>query len=136
MMSPCTRSGRAAAFPRLLGLPTYETILGHPVAGASWEGFVIETILAAAPDGTTANFYRTAAGAEIDLVLTLPGQRLWAIEIKRSTAPTVERGFYSACEDIAPDRKFVVYAGRERYSLGREIEAINVRQLGELLLAM
>jgi uncharacterized protein len=63
----------------LLGLPTYETILGHPVAGASWEGFVIETILAAAPDGTTANFYRTAAGAEIDLVLTLPGQGLWAI---------------------------------------------------------
>ena len=67
----------------LLGLATLEDVLGHPVAGATWEGFVIETLIAAAPQGSQANFYRTSAGAEIDLVLTLAGGRRWAIEIKR-----------------------------------------------------
>ncbi|MER8472731.1 DUF4143 domain-containing protein [Mesorhizobium sp. M1328] len=62
------------------------------MAGASWEGFVIETLTAAAPAGALSNFYRTAAGAEIDLLLTLPGQRLWAIEIKRSLTPKLEKG--------------------------------------------
>ncbi|WP_354318199.1 DUF4143 domain-containing protein [Sinorhizobium fredii] len=76
----------------LLGLANHEQILGHPVAGASWEGFVIETLAAAAPYGSHLNFYRTAAGAEIDILITPPGARPWAIEIKRSLAPKVEKG--------------------------------------------
>lgn len=108
----------------LLGLGTLEDVLGHPVAGASWEGFVIETMIAAAPAGTLANFYRTAAGAEIDLLLTPPGSRPWAIEIKRSLTPKVEKGFYLACEDLDPARRIIVYPGGERYPLREGVEAM------------
>ena len=61
-------------------------------------------LIAAAPDGTEASFYRTSAGAEIDLVLRFPGNRLWAIEAKRSSAPKVEKGFHFACEDLRPKK--------------------------------
>lgn len=118
----------------LLGLGTLEDVLGHPVAGASWEGFVIETLIAAAPEGTSANFYRTSAGAEIDLVLTLPGGRLWAIEIKRSLSPKLERGFHHACADIAPERRMVVYPGQETFPLKDNVTAMPLRDLGQALL--
>lgn len=118
----------------LLGLSTLEDVLGHPVAGASWEGFVIETVLSATPPGTSANFYRTAAGAEIDLVLTLPNQKLWAIEIKRSLTPKLERGFYHACEDLRPDRRFVVYPGSESFPLKENVEVIPLRTLASELI--
>jgi len=119
----------------LLGLRDKETLLGHPVVGSSWEGFVIETLLAAAPLETGASFYRTAAGAEIDLVLGLPGSRLWAVEIKRSLAPKLERGFHHACADLQPERSFVVYAGAERFPVGESTEAISLTDLGGILLA-
>lgn len=119
----------------LLGLATQEDVLGHPVAGASWEGFVIETLVAAAPAGTGANFYRTSAGAEIDLLLTLPGRRPWAIEIKRSLAPKVERGFHHACEDLNPERRIVVYPGTEPFPLKDDIEVMPLSVLGQDLLA-
>jgi predicted AAA+ superfamily ATPase len=119
----------------LLGLRDKETLLGHPVVGSSWEGFVIETLLAAAPLETEASFYRTAAGAEIDLVLGLPGSRLWAVKIKRSLAPKLERGFHHACADLQPERSFVVYAGAERFPVGESTEAISLTDLGGILLA-
>jgi predicted AAA+ superfamily ATPase len=117
----------------LLGLTTLDDVLGHPVAGASWEGFVVETIHAVMPDGGRANFYRTAAGAEIDLVVTLPGGRRWAIEIKRSLSPKVGRGFHHACLDIAPNRRIVVYPGNEAFPLGNDIQVLPLHKLGELL---
>jgi len=89
--------------------------LCHPVAGASFEGFVIETLIAATPESTTSCFYRSAAGAEIDLVLTPPHGRPWVVEIKRSLKPAVTKGFHNACEDLRPERKLVVYPGRESY---------------------
>lgn len=110
----------------LLGIKTKEDILGHPVAGQTWETLAIETLIAAAPEGAEANFYRTSAGAEIDLVLTLPNRQLWAIEIKRSSAPKVEKGFHFASADLKSHKQFVVYAGAERFSLGRNIEAIGL----------
>ena len=119
----------------LLGLSTAEDVLGHPVAGASWEGFVIETLIAAAPEGTRANFYRTAAGAEIDVLLTLPGGALWAVEIKRSLQPKLERGFHHACSDLAPTRRLLVYPGDERHPLGEGVEVMSLKTAGEALLS-
>jgi predicted AAA+ superfamily ATPase len=118
----------------LLGLASLEDVLAHPVAGASWEGFVIETLIAAAPPETTANFYRTAAGAEIDLLLTLPGRRPWAIEIKRSLAPKLERGFHTACADLEPERRVVVYPGGDRFFLNDRVEVMSLPILGQALL--
>lgn len=118
----------------LLGLRDGEDVLGHPVAGASWEGLAIETLIGAAPQAAEASFYRTNAGAEIDLLLALPGKRLWAIEIKRSLAPKPERGFHQACADLHPERRFIVYAGLERYPLGNDTEAIGLADLGQLLI--
>ena len=120
----------------LLGIEEPETLLGHPVAGGSWEGMVIESLVAAAPAGSQAHFFRTAAGAEIDLLLSLPGRRKpWAIEIKRSLAPRLERGFHLASESIRPERSFVVYAGSERYALAGEVEAIALVDLCAALAA-
>ncbi|WP_298920932.1 ATP-binding protein [uncultured Roseobacter sp.] len=95
----------------LLGLGTVENLLGHPVVGGSWEGFCIENLIAAAPRGTEASFYRSSAGAEIDLLLRLPGGALWAIEVKRSTAPKVTRGFHIATEELGVAKRILVYAG-------------------------
>ena len=120
----------------LLGLSTAEDVLGHPVAGASWEGFVIETLIAAAPEGTRANFYRTAAGAEIDLLLTLPGGALWAAEIKRSLQPKLERGFHHACSDLGPARRLLIYPGDEGYPLAEGVEVMPLALAGEALLAV
>ncbi len=117
----------------LLGLETLDDVLGHPIAEASWEGFAIETIIAASPSGTQAHFYRTAAGAEIDLVLTLPGRRPWAIEIKRSLTPKVEKGFHHACEDIDPERRMIVYPGLEPYPFSSTIDAVPLAAMGEIL---
>jgi len=96
---------------------------------------VIESLLAAAPEGTEASFYRTAAGAEIDLVLALPANRLWAIEIKRGLAPKVDRGFHHACADLEPERRFVVYAGVERFGLGDGIDVVGLIDLAQELAA-
>ncbi|MBO9724178.1 MAG: ATP-binding protein [Novosphingobium sp.] len=117
----------------LLGIVTLEDLLGHPVAGASWEGFALESLIMAAPEGTSANFYRSAAGAEIDLLLTLPGGELWAIEFKRSLAPKVERGFHHAAEDLAPARKIIVYPGTEAYPSGHGIEVMPLWDAARLL---
>jgi predicted AAA+ superfamily ATPase len=109
----------------LLNIADREALLAHPVAGASWEGLVIESLIAAAPAGTEPYFYRTAAGAEIDLLLRLPGRaQPWAIEIKRSRAPKLERGFHAACETVLPERQFVVYGGEERYPLAPGVESV------------
>jgi predicted AAA+ superfamily ATPase len=113
----------------LLGLPDKETILGHPVAGASWEGLVIENAIGAAGDRAEPSFYRTSGGAEIDLVLSWRDGREWAIEVKRSSAPKLERGMRSALEDLQPERSFVVYPGTERYRLAEGTEAIGLAEL-------
>lgn len=110
----------------LLGLRDLDAVLGHPVTGGSWEGFVIENLLAAAPSGTSACFYRTAVGAEIDLVLDLPPKERWAIEIKRSSAPVLSKGFYLGCGDIKATRRMVVHAGEDTFGLGDGVEAVSL----------
>jgi predicted AAA+ superfamily ATPase len=117
----------------LLGLRDQEAILGHPIAGASWEGFVLETLIGAAPPGTEPSFYRTSAGAEIDLLLALPNGRVWAIEIRRSLSPKVEKGFHLACEDLRPERKIIVYPGTERFPLSHGVEAVDLTTTAQAL---
>ncbi len=113
----------------LLGLASKEDVVGHPVVGASWEGFAIETLLSVAPDRAEASFYRSSGGAEIDLILTLPGRRPWAVEIKRSLDPRPTKGFHSACRDVRPEAGFAVYPGEERYRIAKDIEAIPLADL-------
>lgn len=118
----------------LLHLDDSEDVLSHPITGESWEGFVIENLINASPERTEASYYRTSAGAEIDLILNLGSKHgLWAIEIKRSSAPKVNKGFHISIEDIKPKKAFVVYTGNERYPKNSNIEAIGLHELCELL---
>lgn len=132
--SPKTYVRDSGLVHALLGIENMDELLGHPVVGASWEGFVIENLLLAAPERVQASFYRTAAGAEVDLILDLGGNHgLWAIEIKRSLRTKPERGFYHALEDLKPKKAFVVYAGEERYPISEHVEAVNLRTLAQEL---
>ena len=118
----------------LLGLADHDALAGHPVVGASWEGFVIENLLAVAPPRTMASFYRTQAGAEIDLLLEIPGKRgPWAIEIKRGLSARLGKGFHHAREDVRPERAFVVHPGEERYPVSKEVEAVGLREMMTLV---
>ena len=120
----------------LLSVPTMTALNDHPIVGPSWEGFVIENLINCAPPWTQPFYYRTSVGAEIDLILELPGGEIWAIEIKRSLSPKVERGFHVACHDLKPARRFVVYAGGERVPLPNGIEAMGVAELAAMLVAL
>jgi len=121
----------------LLEIEDYKDLCGHPIVGQSWEGFVIENLLTAITWRTEAYFYRTLAGAEIDLVLKIPKKNeLWAIEIKSSISARPKKGFYIACDDLQPDRCFIVYPGNERYPIAENIDAIGVRELSLLLASL
>lgn len=120
----------------LLGLDDEDNVLGHSVCGGSWEGFAIETLIRAAPDRARVGFYRTATGVEMDLLLDLPGQGLWAIEIKRSLVPRTRKGLRVALDDLNPRRAFIAYSGTERYSLGGGLEAVPLADLAAELAAL
>jgi uncharacterized protein len=126
--SPKTYVRDSGLVHSLLRLETLDDVLGHPIAGASWEGHVIETLLGAAGQRANGSFYRTSAGAEIDLVIELPGGELWAVEVKRGQVPRLEKGFHIALTDLKPDRAFVVYSGEDRYPKG-DVEVIGLRDL-------
>lgn len=117
----------------LLELQDLHQVLGHPVAGHSYEGMVLETLIAAAAPRYSAHFYRTQDGAEIDLVLSLGDRPEIGIEVKRSSAPSPQKGFALACDDLHIARRFVVYPGTERFSLRHGAEAIGLHDLVQLL---
>lgn len=127
--SPKTYVRDSGVLHTLLGIADKDTLWSHPIIGASWEGFVVENLVAAAQGGVAPYFYRTSAGAEIDLLLVWPDDRTWAIEIKRSIDPGPERGFYVACADLQPEQRFVVYPGEETYPLGEDTTAISIEAL-------
>ena len=108
----------------LLGLHNFDSVLSHPVAGASWEGFVIEQLIAAAPQAQ-ASFYRTSHGAEADLVLNFRNGQTWVIEIKRSCAPTVSKGYYLAANDVGATRKLLVAPVDSSYPMKEGVEVMN-----------
>ncbi len=113
----------------LLNIGDLDHLYGHPVFGLSWEGFVIENILGALPQGVTPWFYRTSAGAEIDLILEFNQQKLFAIEIKRSLTPTLSKGFYLGCDDIKATKRFVVYPGKDSYLINKDITVLSLTAL-------
>ncbi len=116
----------------LLGLQNLDTVLSHPVAGSSWEGFVVEQLITAAPSAQ-ASYYRTSNGAEVDLVLEFRQGQRWVIEVKRSSAPTVSRGFYVAATDLQAERKLLVAPVDQPYPAKEGIEVMNPLQAARLI---
>ena len=119
----------------LLGIKTYNDLLGHPVVGKSWEGFVIENIMSILPPDAEAFYYRTAGGAEIDLLIEFRGspRKFWAVEIKRSASASLQRGFFEACEDVKPTRKFIIHAEADTFSLKNDIQATSLFDFMEIM---
>ena len=120
----------------LLGLQTTDDLLGHPVLGASFEGWVIETLVQRLPADARAWFYRSHQGAEIDLLIERGGRPQIAIEVKRSSAPSPGKGFAQACDDLEVAQRWLVYPGTERYPLRHGAQAIGVVELAGLLGAL
>ncbi len=120
----------------LLNIPEINYLLGHPVVGGSWEGFVIENILSVLPDFARPYFYRTSAGAEIDLVIEFADRERWAIEIKKDAVPHVSKGFHLACADIGATRKFIVHGGHDSFIVPDQIHAVTVNKMLEYILAL
>jgi predicted AAA+ superfamily ATPase len=123
--SPRTYVRDSGLVHALLYLRTLDDLLGHPVAGASWEGMVIESLIGAAGN-VPAFFYRTSAGAEVDLVFDAGRGRRYAVEVKRSTAPALSKGFWNACDDLAVTEAIVAYPGAERFPLAAGVEALGL----------
>lgn len=126
----------SGAVHALLGLRSFDDVLSHPVAGPSWEGFVIENLLAVAPSWVQPLYFRSQVGAEVDLVLEFGPARCWAVEIKRSTSRVrPARGFHVACDDLKTERRIVVYGGRESFPQPGGVETMPVERLMEELAA-
>lgn len=117
----------------LLGLADLQAVLAHPVAGSSWEGMVIEQLLAAT--SAEASFYRTSHGAEADLVLSFRNGETWVVEIKRSSAPAVSRGFHLAATDVGATKKIVVAPVAAPYPMRDGIYVLNPLAAAQLLAA-
>lgn len=113
----------------LLDIETLDDLLAHPVAGPSWEGFAIENLIAAAGERRTPYFYRTADGAEIDLLFERGGKVEIAVEIKRSTAPPLPRGFRSGCAALRPKEAFLVHGGTDSWPEAEGVTAIGLSAL-------
>ena len=112
----------------LLNIREVDDLLGHPSTGASWEGFVVEQVCSRVDPSSQVSFYRTAAGAELDLVIET-GSRKIGIEIKFSSAPKVTKGFWQACEDVGVDRTYVVAPVREGWTMAANVEVVSPSEL-------
>lgn len=117
----------------LANLDSLEAVMGHSLCGFSWEGFIIEQIIQALPDGIDYSFYRTSSGHEIDLVLEHPTHSPIAIEIKRTTTPTLSKGFYEACDDLQAGSRYVVVPEGRAYMLGDNTQVIGIDSFLTLL---
>ena len=113
----------------LLGIQTLDQLLSHPVVGHSWEAFVIETVIRVLPAGWQFSFYRTNAGAEMDLVLESPAGSRFGIEIKFGLDPGLSRGFRNSVKDLGTLRDFLVYPGERRVPLDDRTELIPLDRL-------
>ena len=119
---------------RLLGIDHFDALLSNPVLGKSWEGFVIENILSILPRRAETYFYRTAAGAEVDLVVKLSSSETIAIEIKHGSSPKLGKHFHQTCKDIGATKKYVIYGGDEMFSIGNDTQIISLARFMQLIL--
>lgn len=120
---------------RLLGINSYDALLSNPVLGKSWEGFVMENILSILPGRSETYFYRTAAGAEIDLVIKMPSSEIWAVEIKHGVAPKIGKHFSQTCDDVGATHKYIVYGGDDEFSVGNAVKIISLSRLMDKLMS-
>ena len=118
---------------RLLGINAYDVLLSNPVLGKSWEGFVIENIHSILPSSAETYFYRTAAGAEIDLVIKMPSSEIWAVEIKYGVAPKIGKHYSQTCDDVGAMHKYILYGGEDEFPVGSDIKVISLAGLMERL---
>ena len=116
----------------LLGIQKVDDLLGHPSTGASWEGWVVEQIANHLPTGAQMSFYRTAAGAELDVVVQL-GQRKLGFEIKFSSAPVVTKGFWQACADVEVEAAYVLAPVTSGWPLRGNASVLSVTEIPQVL---
>ena len=116
----------------LLGIETKDSLITNPILGASWEGFVLEQIFAAAPERSDFSFYRSSNGDEIDLIVSTPNGKIFAFEIKRSLNPVAAKGFYNALAVVKPTFAYVVYSGNEKYSINKNLTALPISKIPEI----
>ena len=118
---------------RLLGINSYDTLLSNPVLGKSWEGFAVENILSVLPSRAESYFYRTAAGAEVDLVIKMPSAEIWAIEIKHGVAPKIGKHYSQTCDDVGAAHKYILYGGDDEFAVRNDVKIISLSGLMERL---
>jgi len=116
----------------LLGIRNLDALQSYPLVGSSWEGFVIEQIISLMQKRHDVYFYRTNAGAEIDLVAFDRKNRPIAIEVKYSASPKAEKGYWIAYEDLSCKKGFVVYPGDESYPIGKNVLALPLRDIARI----
>lgn len=119
---------------RLLGIGSYDALLSHPVLGKSWEGFVVENIHSVLPRRSETYFYRTAAGAEIDLVIKISSSEVWAVEIKKGLAPKLGKRYSQICNDVGATHKYIVYGGNDEFPFSHDVTVISLPKLMKKLL--
>lgn len=119
---------------RLLGIDNHNSLLSNPILGKSWEGFVIENLHSVLPRRAETYFYRTSAGAEIDLVVKMPSSQIWAIEIKHGISPKLNKNFSQTCEDIQATKKYVVYGGNDSFPIAHDVTVISLQKLMNVIL--
>jgi len=118
---------------RLLGINSYDALLSNPVLGKSWEGFVMENIHSVLPRRAETYYYRTAAGAEVDLVIKMPSSEIWAVEIKHGSSPKLGKHFNQTSLDIGASKKYVVYGGDDMFPVGHDVTVLSLVKFMELL---
>jgi len=131
--SPKTYITDSGILHTLLGINTLDSLMKHSVVGMSWESFCIEQILSQIPRGWETFFYRTVAGAEVDLILQDQiGKPPVFVEFKHSMTPKLTAGFWSAQKDLQPQKCFVIYPGTVAYPLTKSVEVLPLTQINKI----
>lgn len=119
----------------LLNIEDMDALMGHPVIGFSWEGFVLENLISVLSPSASFYYYRTSAGAEIDFLIIYKN-RVLAIEIKRTLQPKLSKGFVSGCQDIKATDRYFVYGGQDSFPLSSDTMVVSLKKMMEILESM